>query len=243
MLLYHSPESDVVLCGHVGGQPHAYRFGITQCSSAISRTLLHFFGIAAVNPVFRFTRESSGHQSHRRTYEWSEKQERSHYSMQGTQKRKRLPRSPRNRIQNAGFEKDLAGWNTAAVTVISAEVGDLVHSGTRAAMVAGMNAFIAQTVPASRGTRLQFVAHVRGISHLANGPVLVRLRWVNSSGSFLGVALEIFIAPKQLSSSTWNVLWDVTNLAPSSTAGLNLRVDAPQSESDAGIVLDDLVLR
>lgn len=163
--------------------------------------------------------------------------------MQDAQRKKRLPRSSRNKIHNGGFEKDLEGWNAEAVTAISAEVGDLVHSGTRAAMMAGMNAFLTQTVPASRGARMQFVAHMRGVSHLANGPVLVRFRWINSSGSFLGVALEIFIAPKQLPSGAWNVLWDVTNLAPSSTSGLNLRVDAPQSEGDTGIVLDDLILR
>ncbi|MGI6083392.1 MAG: NTTRR-F1 domain [Limnochordia bacterium] len=163
--------------------------------------------------------------------------------MQKTPKTKRVRRSYRNRINNGGFEKELTGWHAEGVTVISAEEGDLVHSGTRAAMLAGMNSFMAQTVPASRGSRLQFVAHVRGSVHLGNGPVLIRLRWVNSSGSFLGMALEVFIAPRQLPGSSWNVLWDVTNVAPSGTDGLNLRIDAPQSEDDAGVVIDDIILR
>ena len=163
--------------------------------------------------------------------------------MQGKKKTRRAPRSGRNRIDNGGFEKDLTGWDSVAATVVSTEVGDLVHSGTRAAMLAGMNAFVAQTVPASRGARLQFMAHLRGVAHQSNGPVLIRLRWVNSSGSFLGMALEIFVAQRQLSSTAWTVLCDTTNLAPTSTAGLNLRVDAPQSEGDAGVVIDDLILR
>ena len=57
------------------------------------------------------------------------------------------------------------------------------------------------------------------------------------------MALEIFIAPRQLPGSSWNVLLDVTNVAPSGTDGLNLRIDAPQSEDDAGVVIDDIILR
>jgi hypothetical protein len=110
-------------------------------------------------------------------------------------------------------------------------------------MLAGISAFIAQTVTASRGSRAQFIAHLRGVADQKNGPVVLRLRWVDISGSFIGTALEIFIPYRQLSCTSWLTVWDVTNQAPTGTTGLNVRVDAPQSEGDAAVVIDDIAIR
>jgi hypothetical protein len=155
----------------------------------------------------------------------------------------RKAQSYKNRIRNGSFEDRLTNWNTAGAYVVTAEEGHLVHTGTQAVALSGANAFITQTVPAGRGARLQFSAHIRGVGNQTNSPLVVRLRWVDASGSFLGTALEIFIPQKQLAQNAWMFLWENTNLAPSGTAGVNIRVDAPYSEGEAATVLDDLVVR
>lgn len=156
---------------------------------------------------------------------------------------KKRSQPPKNRVRNGGFEDRLAEWNHAGARVVSADEGDIVHTGTQAVMLAGTNAFIAQTVPAGRNARLQFAVHVRGVQDQANGPVVVRLRWVDATGSFLGTALEIFVPQKQLSRHAWTFLWEATHLAPAGVAGLNVRIDAPYSDGDAAVVLDDVVVR
>lgn len=159
-----------------------------------------------------------------------------------TRTRRGKVRTTRPKVENGGFEAMLTGWGSSGATIVSADNGHFVHSGTQAAVLSGANAFLTQTVRASRAVRLQLVTHIRGVADQANGPVVIRLRWVDSSGSYISTALEIFIPQKQLSRSAWTTLWDVTNQAPSGTAGLNFRVDAPQSEANAGVVIDDVVL-
>jgi hypothetical protein len=150
--------------------------------------------------------------------------------------------SLRNRLKNSGFEEKLKGWSSEGVRSISAEAGHLVHSGTSAAILDGSTAFITQTVPAGRGARLQFIAHLRGVADLANSPIVIRLRWVDGTGSYLGTALEVFIPQRQLTMYSWTTLWNVTNMAPTGTAGLNIRLDAPYSSGEAAVVIDDLVV-
>lgn len=151
-------------------------------------------------------------------------------------------RPEKNRVRNSGFEEKLAGWSAEGAAAISAENGQLVHSGVGAAMLAGVNAFLSQTVNAGRGARLVFIAHLRGTARQANGPVVIRLRWVDSTGAFIATALEIFIPQNQLAADAWTMLYEYTNLAPAGTAGLNIRIDAPLSEGEAAVVIDDLVV-
>lgn len=149
----------------------------------------------------------------------------------------------RNRISNGGFEDRLTGWGSAGARVITAEEGHLVHSGTQAVMLQATNAFVAQTVPAGRGGRYQVSLHLRGVQDRENSPVLVRLRWVDATGSFLGTALEIYVAQKQLARNAWSFLNDCTEVAPVGTSGLNVRLDAPYAEGEAAIVVDDISVR
>jgi len=148
----------------------------------------------------------------------------------------------RNRVKNSGFEERLRGWLSEGVRIISAEAGHLVHSGTSAAVLDGSNAFITQTVTAGKGARLQFMAHLRGVADLANSPIVIRLRWVDATGSYLGTGLEIYIPQRQLTTHAWTTLWNVTNAAPAGTAGLNVRLDAPYSAGEAAVVIDDLII-
>jgi len=144
-----------------------------------------------------------------------------------------------NIIRNSHFGAGLANWDNMSVSVLGEMEGD---QGSGAACLEGSRAFLSQTRAAKPWDKLELVIRLRGQSHLANSPVVVRVRWADFSGNFLSPDMTIFIPRKHLTASSWNEYTIKSAPAPRGTTRVDIRIDAPLARKGAGIIIKQIEL-
>lgn len=149
-----------------------------------------------------------------------------------------------NLIVNGGFETSLLSpWTGLGAEVTAA----FSHTGIFSVQLSGdtVNAFIAQSVPATPGQTFEFLASLAKIGPLPSPNVGIVITYFDSLSNFLGTGLNIIIPTGHLPDVTtedWLTVYETTLPVPAEAAQALVVITKLAQPGTSDVVVDDVAL-